>query len=121
MLKTYTVCIYSDFFLTFKEHSIPFLQPVPVEEAPDYPKYISHPMDLQTMTEKLIKKEYKSMIQFKHDLDLIWQNCFQYNKDVCALTNKVLTLTRVVQFIHMLGLCKDMLRSYFRQYQLQKV
>lgn len=41
---------------------------------------IMHPMDLQTMQKKVKTKQYKSKREFKDDLDLIWANCFTYNR-----------------------------------------
>ena len=38
-----------------------------------------HPMDFQTMQKKVKSKQYKSKREFKDDLDLIWQNCLNYN------------------------------------------
>jgi len=40
---------------------------------------ISNPMDFQTMLKKVKRKQYKSKLEFKDDLDLIWSNCYMYN------------------------------------------
>ncbi|PCH35643.1 hypothetical protein WOLCODRAFT_107620 [Wolfiporia cocos MD-104 SS10] len=56
-----------------------FLKPVSRIEVPDYYDVIAHPMDLQTMLKKVKQKQYKSKKEFKDDLDLIWNNCYQYN------------------------------------------
>jgi transcriptional activator SPT7 len=65
-----------------QEHADPFLKPVTDEEADGYSTIITNPMDLQTMTEKILHKDYFSVEQFKTDLDLIWANCFTFNPEV---------------------------------------
>ena len=54
-----------------------FLMPVDVNAVPDYLKFITHPMDFLTMTEKL--SEYTSINEFKHDFDLVISNAKKYN------------------------------------------
>ena len=62
------------------EFSTPFLQRVKQREAPDYHKIITKPMDIGTMLKKLKNQDYKSKKEFTDDLDLIWNNCLEYNK-----------------------------------------
>jgi transcriptional activator SPT7 len=62
------------------EWSAPFLQKVNRREAPDYYNIIKTPMDLGTMLKKLKSLGYQSKKEFCRDLDLIWNNCFEYNK-----------------------------------------
>lgn len=45
----------------------------------DYPKIITHPMDLGTVKKNLLNGEYKTMQDFMSDINLIWQNCRTYN------------------------------------------
>lgn len=40
---------------------------------------ILQPMDLGTMLKKVKSKTYKSKKEFSDDLNLIWENCYQYN------------------------------------------
>ncbi|KAF7943480.1 hypothetical protein EAE96_011405 [Botrytis aclada] len=61
------------------EYSAPFLVRVNKREAPDYYNVIKHPMDLGTMTKKLKQHQYRSKTEFVADLDLIWENCLNYN------------------------------------------
>lgn len=63
------------------EYAQPFLQRVSKREAPDYFNVIKHPMDLNTMSKKLLKYAYKSKDEFVSDLDLIWANCLKYNQE----------------------------------------
>ncbi|KAF3908444.1 hypothetical protein ABW21_db0202364 [Orbilia brochopaga] len=87
------------------EHSTAFLNRVNKREAPDYfnsmfiardtpphrsqlPRHtkrtssvIKQPMDLGTVMKKLKQLAYKSKKEFIDDVNLIWQNCLQYNAD----------------------------------------
>ncbi|KAK6533624.1 Transcriptional activator spt7 [Orbilia ellipsospora] len=63
------------------EHSTAFLNRVNKREAPDYFAIIKQPMDLGTVMKKLKQLAYKSKKEFVDDLNLIWQNCLQYNAD----------------------------------------
>jgi len=48
----------------------------------DYREKISNPMDLSTITNKLDKNTYNTIIEFISDLRLIASNCLQYNTTV---------------------------------------
>ncbi|KAI5169720.1 hypothetical protein PAEPH01_0941 [Pancytospora epiphaga] len=61
------------------ENAVIFLKKVSKKEAPNYYDIIKHPMDLGTMTRKLLS--YKNISEFKADLDLIWNNCIEYNTE----------------------------------------
>ena len=65
------------------KHSYDFLAPVDYKALNilDYPKIITHPMDLGTVKKKLKNGEYKIFKDFMSDLDLIWNNCRTYNQD----------------------------------------
>lgn len=56
---------------------------VKVNEAnhPDYYKHIKHPMDINTIKEKLKDKAYKTKEQFAYDCRLIFDNCEFFNED----------------------------------------
>ena len=58
-----------------------FLQPVDYVALNilDYPKIITHPMDLGTVKKNLLNGDYKIMQDFMSDINLIWQNCRKYN------------------------------------------
>ena len=45
----------------------------------DYPKIITHPMDLGTVKKNLLNGEYKIFQDFMSDINLIWKNCRTYN------------------------------------------
>ncbi|KAL6122374.1 spt7 [Nucleospora cyclopteri] len=54
-----------------------FLNKVSKKEVPNYYDIIKNPMDLGTMGQKL--HLYRTLEEFKADLDLIWSNCLYYN------------------------------------------
>lgn len=54
-----------------------FLNRVGKKEAPGYYDIIKNPMDLSTMSKKL--HLYRDLEEFKHDIDLIADNCLTYN------------------------------------------
>jgi len=67
-----------------KGHSAswPFLKPVDpaVDNAPNYFDTVSKPMDLGTITDKLANRQYENPSEFKADIELVFDNCFAYNK-----------------------------------------
>ncbi|KFM74930.1 Histone acetyltransferase KAT2B, partial [Stegodyphus mimosarum] len=64
-----------------KNHSCawPFQKPVDKAEAPDYYEHIKSPMDLQTMTERLKNRYYSNFVDFRSDMQKIFNNCKTYN------------------------------------------
>ncbi|PIL36145.1 hypothetical protein GSI_01805 [Ganoderma sinense ZZ0214-1] len=59
----------------------PFLEPVNEKDVADYYLHITHPMDLGTMEHKLDTNQYRDMDAFLDDLQLIIDNCRQYNPE----------------------------------------
>ncbi|KAJ2793094.1 hypothetical protein H4R20_006645, partial [Coemansia guatemalensis] len=53
--------------------------PVTEEEAPDYFRVITHPMDFATMRQKLLDGDYRDINAFAADLQLVLTNCMTYN------------------------------------------
>ena len=56
----------------------------------DYPKIITHPMDLGTVKKNLLNGDYKTMQDFMSDINLIWENCRTYNipgSDIVKMAN----------------------------------
>lgn len=68
-----------DILETLKKHpkAQVFLTKVSKKDAPNYYDIIKNPMDLGTMSRKV--HIYRSLDDFKADLDLIWDNCLTYN------------------------------------------
>lgn len=54
-----------------------FLNRVSKKDAPNYYDVIKEPMDLSTVGKKL--HLYRGLADFQYDLDLIWNNCLNYN------------------------------------------
>lgn len=59
--------------------SVPFLKPVNKKQVKDYYSVIRRPMDLETVTKKVIAHKYHSRAEFLEDILLIAKNCEQYN------------------------------------------
>jgi len=70
---------------SFKLQSCPFWGGVNRDEVPDYYNIIKNPIDLSSITEKLRKGKYMKKDDFKNDLDLIWSNCYTYNRDLSSV------------------------------------
>jgi hypothetical protein len=47
----------------------------------DYPLLIKKPMDLSTLKNNLKNGKYSTLQEFFADLQLIWDNCKNYNRD----------------------------------------
>ncbi|XP_019196699.1 PREDICTED: uncharacterized protein LOC109190623 [Ipomoea nil] len=56
-----------------------YAEPVDPEELPDYHDVIEHPMDFQTVKNKLGNGSYATLEQFESDVLLICSNAMQYN------------------------------------------
>jgi len=58
-----------------------FSEPVDpkIDGVPDYFDIISHPSDFSTVKNKLIEGAYKTVDEFKFDVNLIWENAITYN------------------------------------------
>ena len=64
-----------------------FKIPVDLIAFPTYMNYVSYPMDLGTIKTKLAKKAYTNPLEFKYDMDLIWDNCARYNQEKTPARN----------------------------------
>ena len=56
----------------------------------DYPKIIKHPMDLGTVRKNLLNGDYKLFQDFMCDINLIWNNCREFNQpgsDIVKMAN----------------------------------
>ncbi|XP_037533049.1 ATPase family AAA domain-containing protein 2 [Nematolebias whitei] len=82
-----------------------FTKPVDLEEVPDYAEVIKTPMALSTVLSKIDLHQYRTVKEFLHDVDLIWQNALEYNPDrdpsdrqirhrACALKDTVHAIIR---------------------------
>ncbi|KAJ3274080.1 hypothetical protein HDV01_003573 [Terramyces sp. JEL0728] len=62
------------------EHSAIFRFPVDANLYPEYYEIITEPIDIQTITVKLNEEKYVDLNQFHDDVQLIFKNCFTFNK-----------------------------------------
>ncbi|KAF7889393.1 uncharacterized protein EAF01_010886 [Botrytis porri] len=76
------------------KHAWPFLEPVDVKQVEDYYTVVKHPMDLQTMQQKLDEGLYDTPKAFVEDVKLIIKNCRQYNKPNTSFCKNVTKLER---------------------------
>lgn len=60
-----------------------FKEPVKPEKygCHDYYEVIKNPMDFGTMQKKIRRREYNSPIEFKEDAQLVFSNCYTYNRE----------------------------------------
>ena len=71
--------------------SVCYLKPVDPakDQAPDYFKVISDPMDLGKISHKLDSHQYSSAEEFKYDVNLVWSNSMKYLKKKTILLYQV--------------------------------
>ncbi|XP_031548780.1 cat eye syndrome critical region protein 2-like isoform X2 [Actinia tenebrosa] len=79
-------------YLKKHNNAWPFLEPVDESYAPQYHEIIEHPMDLSTIEEKLDKGEYKTLDEFQNDMQLMFDNCDEYNGPDSMYTKMANTL-----------------------------
>lgn len=91
LIKTTEECIFADINpigsamykildqLVAKDTMEIFLEPVDVNEVPDYAAVIKNPIDLGTMREKLKAGQYESIDSLESDFNLMINNCLLYN------------------------------------------
>ncbi|CBY19338.1 unnamed protein product [Oikopleura dioica] len=58
-----------------------FYEPVDYKKLklPDYPKIITHPMDMGTVRQKLVDGKYSDPMEVQKDMELMFHNCYRYN------------------------------------------
>lgn len=71
-----------------------FESPVDAKSVPNYKKIVKKPMDLGTISTRLLKGSYKKLVgdvledvavAVLKDVELVWHNCFLYNADGSAV------------------------------------
>ena len=62
-----------------------FLEPVDIDEFPDYDEIIDSPMDLATVRTNIKTKKYMAPEQYARDMRKIWNNCKIYNQHGSAI------------------------------------
>ncbi|KAF0992557.1 hypothetical protein HZS_1340, partial [Henneguya salminicola] len=66
-------------YITQLSDAQPFLEPMNIEEYPDYLLFVKTPMDFSTISQKLMTGAYLSPDQFVNDIKLLLQNSRLYN------------------------------------------
>lgn len=72
------------------KNSWPFIEPVRIQDVPDYYDTIKEPMDIQTLEKGLESGNYKNKTAFVRDLKKIFNNARAYNK-VTSIYHKYAT------------------------------
>ncbi|PIK49714.1 putative transcription initiation factor TFIID subunit 1 [Apostichopus japonicus] len=67
-------------------YTTPFHTPVNPKQVPDYYRIVNRPMDLQTIRERIRRRQYKSRDDFKGDIESIVRNSTLYNGAKSPLT-----------------------------------
>lgn len=65
----------------------PFVELPPKNDYPDYYQLIKQPICMKQIENKINKKQYQSLKQFRQDVGLLCANCKQYNEDGSVLYN----------------------------------
>lgn len=63
----------------------PFLDLPPKNDYPDYYQLIKNPICMKQIENKINKKQYQNLRQFRQDVGLLCANCKQYNEDGSVL------------------------------------
>ncbi|KAI5180965.1 histone acetyltransferase [Nematocida sp. AWRm80] len=85
--------------------SWPFLEPVNPKDVHDYYTIIKHPMDLQTIQNKIEADRYSTLDDLTVDVQLIVNNCQAYNGSTSHYTKCAKSLNEMYQT--KLKLCKE--------------
>ena len=89
----------------------PFLELPPRNDYPDYYQHIKNPICMKQIQNKINRKQYQSLRQFRQDIGLLCRNCRQYNEDGSVLFADANTievcLPFLVRFVHV-GFSADM-------------
>jgi len=99
-----------------------FEEPVDSEAVPDYTKWVSHPMDLGTVSTRLSSGHYAKFfdsinrwsaihLAVLRDIELVWHNCFTFNREGSAVY-RMATVGR----LRMLGMKSRSLDESLDQY-----
>lgn len=80
-----------------------FSEPVNTEQFPEYPNIVKKPMDLGTVSKKLLDGSYKESgeislediaIKVLQDIDLVWKNCYLFNVEGSSVYRMALVQER---------------------------
>merc|ERR1719367_1604266 len=88
--------ILNDKIKTRKE-SGPFMKPVNKKQVKDYYDKIKQPMDLETMSKKIVSHKYHSRQEFVDDMKLIYTNSLTFNGENHEVTTRAKFLLDTVE------------------------
>ncbi|KAF7701747.1 Transcription initiation factor TFIID subunit 1 [Cucumispora dikerogammari] len=74
----------------------PFIKPVPRNIYPQYYEAIERPISLSDMKQKAKNQSYKKFSEFEADIELMKNNCFQFNGEGHSLSHVVVSLSKEV-------------------------
>ena len=77
-----------------------FLHSSSWKDIPEYTKIIKNPMDLDTIKKKLKAKAYKSIDQWKFDVEIIFQNAKVFNKGLTLYVNLAIKCQEIFQNLY---------------------
>lgn len=72
-----------------------FLIPVTIDQAPDYYKFISHPMDISNITMKVLKGIYRHPQEMRSDFELMIKNAIIYNAPTQIIWNEAFRILEI--------------------------
>lgn len=78
--------------------SYPFLKPVNKKQVKDYYTVIKRPMDFETISKKVTAHKYHSRAEFLADIELIANNCEQYNGSEAEYTKNAKKILQYATF-----------------------
>eukprot|EP00054_Salpingoeca_dolichothecata_P028111 m.210847 g.210847 ORF g.210847 m.210847 type:complete len:1191 (-) comp26132_c3_seq4:103-3675(-) len=95
----------------------PFLTPVDVDANPTYLEVVKNPIDLQTITEKLMGGKYKHPWEYCDDIRQMFQNAWSFNKKTAGVYKDATRLSkffdnRIDAVMKKLGFCCGLQRYY---------
>jgi len=85
------------------KYSWPFKRPVDAEKLnlPDYHNLIKQPMDLGTIKKRINNTYYWCAEECKNDFDLVFHNCFLYNKP----DQDIVVMGRALEKLYLTKIC----------------
>lgn len=51
------------------------------DNAPDYFKIVAEPMSLREVKKRILEKRYRTVAEYRRDMNLIWENAKVYNNE----------------------------------------
>ena len=69
------------------------------KDLKDYYKVIKNPMDLSTLLANVTSTKYSTFKEFEIDLQLIWDNCIEYNEEGSPISKQAIEMDLAAQKI----------------------